>query len=82
MEATKLASYHNQQTEKLIMTKKNYSIQGLKVLLDELENLTTCLSALPKDRVDKKAWNQVLEDQFKLVQEAAAYANMLEATEK
>lgn len=82
MEATKLASYHNQQTEKLIMTKENYSIQGLKDLLDELENLATCLIALPKDRVDKNAWNKMLEDQFELVQEAAAYANMLKVTEK
>ncbi|MEG3696560.1 hypothetical protein V5098_25990 [Vibrio coralliirubri] len=64
------------------MTKENYSIQGLKDLLDELENLATCLIGMPRDRVDKDAWNKMLEDQFEMVQEAAAYANRLKITEK
>jgi hypothetical protein len=64
------------------MTKENYSIQGLKDLLDELENLTTCLIGMPRDRVDKDAWSKMLENQFELVQEATAYANILTVTEK
>lgn len=64
------------------MTKENYSIQGLKDLLDELENLATCLIGMPRDRVDKHAWNKMLENQFEMVQEAAAYANRLKITEK
>ncbi|MCW4447486.1 hypothetical protein OHV10_25195 [Vibrio splendidus] len=64
------------------MTTENYSIQGLKDLLDELENLTTCLIGMPRDRVDKDAWSKMLENQFELVQEATAYANILTVTEK
>ena len=64
------------------MTTENYSIQGLKDLLDELENLATCLIGIPRDRVDKDAWDKILEDQFEMVQEAAAYANRLKITEK
>jgi hypothetical protein len=64
------------------MTTENYSIQGLKDLLDELENLATCLIGIPRDRVDKDAWDKILEDQFEMVQEAAAYANRLKTTKK
>ncbi len=64
------------------MTTENYSIQGLKDLLDELENLTTCLIGMPRNRVDKDAWSKMLENQFELVQEATAYANILTVTEK
>lgn len=64
------------------MTTENYSIQGLKDLLDELENLTTCLIAMPRNRVDKDAWSKMLENQFELIQEATSYANILTVTEK
>ena len=64
------------------MTTENYSIQGLKDLLDELENLTTCLIGMPRNSVDKDAWSKMLENQFELVQEATAYANILTVTEK
>lgn len=64
------------------MTIENYSTQGLKDLLDELENLATCLMGMPRDRVDIDAWNRILEDQFKLIKESQAYANILLLSKK
>ncbi|MEZ8401237.1 hypothetical protein AB6C85_25005 [Vibrio splendidus] len=64
------------------MTIENYSTQGLKDLLDELENLATCLMGMPRDRVDSDAWNRILEDQFELIKESQAYANILLLSKK
>lgn len=59
------------------MTIENYSTQGLKDLLDELEKLATCLIVMPRERVNDEVWNKILENQFELIQEAQAYANIL-----
>lgn len=64
------------------MTIENYSTQGLKDLLDELENLAACLMGMPRDRVDSDAWNRILEDQFELIKESQAYANILLLSKK
>ncbi|TKF18581.1 hypothetical protein FCV43_16430 [Vibrio genomosp. F6] len=59
------------------MTNNNYSINGLKKLIDDLETLATCLSGMPQEYVNKEAYNRLLEDQFNMIQEVNSYCNML-----
>jgi len=61
------------------MTTENYSIFGLKDLLNDLENLSTCLMTLPVEHVDSTAYGQLQEDQFSLIQTINGYATMLQA---
>lgn len=61
------------------MTTENYSITGLKDLLNDLENLSTCLmtlAALPQ-HVNSSAYDQLMEDQYSLIQTINGYATML-----
>lgn len=60
------------------MTTKNYSINGLKDLLNDLENLSTCLMTLPEQHVHVKAYSQLIEDQYALIQTINGYATMLQ----
>jgi hypothetical protein len=59
------------------MTVENYSITGLKDLLNDLENLSTCLMTLPEKHVDATAYGQLMEDQYALIQTINCYATML-----
>lgn len=59
------------------MTNNNYSINGLKKLIDDLETLATCLNGIPQERVNKEAYNKLLEDQFNMIQEVGCYCNLL-----
>lgn len=61
------------------MTIENYSIIGLKDLLNDLENLSTCLMTLPEKHVDATAYGQLMEDQYALIQTINGYATMLNA---
>ncbi|MDA0150673.1 hypothetical protein [Vibrio sp. LaRot3] len=61
------------------MTTENYSITELKDLLNDLENLSTCLMTLPEEHVDASALSQLFEDQFSLIQKINGYATMLRA---
>ena len=61
------------------MTTENYSIIGLKDLLNDLENLSTCLMTLPEKHVDATAYGQLMEDQYALIQTINGYATMLNA---
>lgn len=61
------------------MTIENYSIIGLKDLLNDLENLSTCLMTLPEKHVDATAYGQLMEDQYALIQTINGYATMLQA---
>ena len=49
----------------------------LKDLLDDLENLSTCLMSLPEKHVDSTAYGILLEDQFTLIQTINSYASVL-----
>lgn len=64
------------------MTTQNYSINGLKDLLKDLENLSTCLMSMPLAHVDPSALQQLREDQFNLIQTISGYVTMLQALEK
>jgi protein involved in sex pheromone biosynthesis len=59
------------------MTIQNYSIIGLKDLLNDLENLSTCLMTIPQEHVDSTAYCLLQEDQFNLIQTINGYASML-----
>ena len=59
------------------MTTENYSIIGLKDLLNDLENLSTCLMTLPERHIDATAYGQLVEDQYALIQTINCYASML-----
>ena len=59
------------------MTTENYSIVGLKDLLNDLENLSTCLIILPEKHIDATAYGQLMEDQHALIQTINGYATML-----
>lgn len=61
------------------MTTENYSIAELKDLLNDLENLSTCLMTLPEEHVDASALSQLFEDQLSLIQKINGYASMLRA---
>lgn len=61
------------------MTIENYSIVGLKDLLNDLENLSTCLMGLPEEHVDSTAYGILLEDQLTLIQTINSYASMLQS---
>lgn len=61
------------------MTNNNYSIQGLKDLLSDLEELSNCimvLSGIP-ERINSSAYDQLQEDQYSLIQEINGYASIL-----
>ncbi|WP_146448128.1 hypothetical protein [Vibrio kanaloae] len=61
------------------MTNLNYSITGLKDLLNDLENISTCLmtlSAVP-EHVNSSAYDQLQEDQHSLIEKINGYATML-----
>lgn len=60
------------------MTTQNYSIIGLKDLLNDLENLSTCLMTLPEKHIDATAYGQLMEDQYALIQTINGYATMLQ----
>ena len=63
------------------MTIENYSIIGLKDLLNDLENLSTCLMTIPQEHVDSTAYCLLQEDQFNLIQTINGYATMLQAVQ-
>ena len=65
------------------MTTLNYSISGLKDLLMDLENISTCVMTLSafSEHVDATAYGQLQEDQFFLIQKISGYATMLMAKE-
>ncbi|HBC3398107.1 TPA: hypothetical protein KDX89_004950 [Vibrio parahaemolyticus] len=63
------------------MTNLNYSISGLKDLLSDLENLSTCIMGLPKDHVSASVLRDLMEHQFELIQFIDGYCMMLEALE-
>tara|TARA_Y100000588_G_C14171452_1_gene889337 strand:- start:297 stop:512 length:216 start_codon:yes stop_codon:yes gene_type:complete len=63
------------------MTTNNYSITGLKDLLNDLENLSTCLMGIPKHQVDSSVILQLQQDQFNLIQTVNSYASMLRHSE-
>jgi len=64
------------------MTTLNYSINGLKDLLNDLENLSTCLMSIPLAHVDAAAYQQLREDQLALIQSICTYGTTLQALEK
>ncbi len=59
------------------MNAQDYSVSGLKDLLNDLENLSTCLMTLPQEHVDATAYCQLLEDQYSLIQTINCYCTML-----
>lgn len=63
------------------MTTENYSIIGLKDLLNDLENLSTCLMTLTTvpEHINSSAFDQLQEDQYALIQTINGYATMLNA---
>lgn len=65
------------------MTTQNYSIIGLKDLLNDLENLSTCLMGLTSvpEHINSSAYDQLQEDQYSLIQRINGYASMLRAIE-
>lgn len=56
------------------MTTNNYSIAGLKDLLNDLENLSTCLISIPQEHVDCSVIAQLRHDQYELIQKVNTYA--------
>lgn len=65
------------------MTTQNYSIIGLKDLLNDLENLSTCLMVLTSvpEHINSSAYDQLREDQYSLIQRINGYATMLRVIE-
>lgn len=63
------------------MTIQNYSISGLKDLLNDLENLSTSLIALQSssEHVDSGVLSSLQESQFSLIQTVNGYATILQA---
>ncbi|EGU34185.1 hypothetical protein [Vibrio scophthalmi] len=63
------------------MTTENYSIIGLKDLLNDLENLSTCLMTLTTvpEHINSSVFDQLQEDQYALIQTINGYATMLQA---
>lgn len=59
------------------MTTNNYSITGLKDLLNDLESLSTCLMGIPHNHVDSSVILQLQQDQFNLIHTINSYASML-----
>lgn len=56
------------------MTTLNYSINGLKDLLNDLDNLSTCLMSIPQEHVDCSVIAQLRHDQYELIQKVNTYA--------
>ncbi len=63
------------------MTNLNYSISGLKDLLSDLENLSTCIISLPKEHVSASVLSDLMEHQHELIQFIDGYCMMLKAIE-
>ncbi|MDK9772719.1 MULTISPECIES: hypothetical protein [Vibrio] len=63
------------------MTNLNYSISGLKDLLTDLENLSTCIAGLPREHVSASVLGELSEKQYELIQFANGYCMMLQALE-
>ncbi|MBY4623168.1 hypothetical protein NB622_00045 [Vibrio parahaemolyticus] len=61
------------------MTNLNYSISGLKDLLTDLENLSTCITGLPKEHVSPTVLADLIEQQYQLIQFVNGYCMMLQA---
>ena len=65
------------------MTVENYSIIGLKDLLNDLENLSTCLMTLTTvpEHINSSAFDQLQDDQYALIQKINGYATVLQAVQ-
>lgn len=67
------------------MTNLDYSILGLKDLLNDIEELSTCLMSLSalshSSLISSEAFDQLVENQFTLIQKANSYASILKANE-
>ncbi|EJB0234651.1 hypothetical protein ACI45T_004745 [Vibrio vulnificus] len=63
------------------MTTENYSIIGLKDLLNDLESLSTCLMTLNavSEHINSSVFDQLQEDQYTLIQTINGYAAILQA---
>ncbi|WP_063665541.1 hypothetical protein [Aliivibrio fischeri] len=63
------------------MTTTNYSILELKDLLNDLENLSTCLMGLSavSEHIDSSSYHRLVDDQYSLIQKINSYASMLRA---
>ena len=64
------------------MTNQDYSIDGLKDLVSDLENIATCLMTIPEEHVDATAIGLLEESQYNLIKKINAYAMMLKSKEK
>jgi len=64
------------------MTTLNYSISGLKDLLTDLENLSACISGLPRNHVSPSVLKDLMEQQHKLIEFVNGYCVMLQALDK
>ena len=63
------------------MTTQNYSIIGLKDLLNDLENLSNCLTGIPREHITGSAYETLQEDQYNLIISINHYAAMLLASQ-
>lgn len=61
------------------MTTENYSIFGLKDLLNDLEHLSNCIMTIPQHHIDDAAYYQLIDDQHNLIQKVNAYAWKIES---
>lgn len=61
------------------MTNQDYSITGLKDLLNDLENLSTCLMTLTTvpEHINSTAYDQLMEDQYALIQMINGYVTKI-----
>lgn len=57
------------------MTDKEYSIQGLRDLLNDLENLSNCLMTIPLDQVSPTTVGLLNEDQYQLIKKISDYSS-------
>jgi hypothetical protein len=64
------------------MTTLNYSISGLKDLLSDLENLSTCISCLPRNHVSPSVLNDLIKQQHDLIEFTNGYCTMLQSLDK
>lgn len=64
------------------MTNQDYSIDGLKGLLNDLENISTCLMSIPEEHIDATAIGLIKKNQHSLIEKINSYATMLRELEK
>lgn len=64
------------------MTNQDYCIDGLKDLINNLENISTCLMSIPEEHIDTKAIGLLKENQHSLIEKINSYATMLKELEK